>query len=152
MRTGAGRQRIQTTFGYFTSASRCSLLHECMNRQTQTTHTVHAVWKGSAGRVRPMANNVGTGLMFICLWDFGRWEWRGIILGWIPVKFRGIWSYRTSNTLIFFLFSQYSNGVQKQVTCLFITPNNKFQDHSHQHRLKKLMPLKEFSKQGSDNH
>ena len=43
-----------------------------------------------------------------CLWDSGRWEWWEIILGWIPLKFRGIWSYRISNTLIFFLFPQYS--------------------------------------------
>ena len=30
-----------------------------------------------------------------CLWDSGKWEWWEIILGWIPLEFHGIWSYKT---------------------------------------------------------
>ena len=49
-----------------------------------------------------------------CLWDSGRWEWWGIILELIPPYYRDIWPYKTSETLIFFLFSQYWGGVQEK--------------------------------------
>ena len=42
-------------------------------------------------------------------------------------------------------------GVQKKNTSLFISPNNEIRHHSHQNRLKKLVPRAHFSKQVSDN-
>ena len=42
-----------------------------------------------------------------CLWDSGRWEWWEISLELIPPYYRDIWPYKTSETLIFLLFSQY---------------------------------------------
>ena len=67
-------------------------------------------------------------------------------MGWIPLEFRGIWSYETSKTLIFLLFSQYSpgGGGPKKVEYLPTSPNNQFQDHSHQNRLEKCMPRAYF--------
>ena len=77
-----------------------------------------------------------------------------IILGWIPLEFHGIWSYktsRTSNSFSFFV-PTISPGVPKEITCLFTSPNNKFCDQSNQNRLKKLVPRAHFSKQVSENH
>ena len=56
------------------------------------------------------------------------------------------------NISFLFISSIFQWGVQQKVACLFISPGNKFQDHSHQNRLNKLVPLKDLSKQGSEIH
>ena len=43
-------------------------------------------------------------------------------------------------------------GGPQKVTCLFISPSNKFRDHSHQNPIKKLVPMKEMSTQVSEIH
>ena len=63
-----------------------------------------------------------------CLWVSGRWEWWEIILGWVPSKFRDIWSYRTSETLCFVIFSILGRGPRK-VNDLLISPSNQFRDY-----------------------
>ena len=52
----------------------------------------------------------------------------------------------------FICTSQYFKGGPTKVTCLFISPNNNFRDHSHQNRLKKLVPRAHFSKHVSEKH
>ena len=61
-------------------------------------------------------------------------------MGWIPVKFRDIWPYRTSETLIFLLFLNIW-GVQEKSIDLPTSPINQFQDHSHRNRIEKLVPV-----------
>jgi len=41
------------------------------------------------------------------IWDSGWWEWWGIVLGRIPIDFRDIWPYKTSETCSVLLISQY---------------------------------------------
>ena len=86
------------------------------------------------------------------LWDFGRWEGWEIILGWIPTNCRGIWSYQNLKNMIVLPFFSISPWGPTKTTCLFITPNNKFQDHPHQNRIEKLVPMKELSKQIPENY
>ena len=76
-----------------------------------------------------------------CLWDSGRWEGWGIIMGWIPVEF---WHHLVSQNLktwIFLLFSQYWGGVQKKSMISPLLIYNKFRYHTHKIRLEKLVPL-----------
>ena len=78
-----------------------------------------------------------------CLWDFGRWEWREIILELIPLEFHRIWSHKTQETCIFLLFSQYfilGLGPIK-VDDLLTSPINHFRDYFIRNRLKKLVPV-----------
>ena len=56
-----------------------------------------------------------------CLWDSDSWEEWERILEPIPPYYRDIWSHKTSDTLMFFLFSQHSHGDQQKATCLYIT-------------------------------
>ena len=78
------------------------------------------------------------------LWDSGRWEWWGIIMGWTPVEF---WHHLVSQnlkTLIFLLFSQsftFGAGVQQKVNDLLTSPINQFRDYFIRNRLEKLVPL-----------
>ena len=75
-----------------------------------------------------------------CLWDSDRWEGWGIIMGLIPPYYRDIWSHKTSETLIFFLFPQYFHGGQQKVKDLLTSPSNQFRDYSIWNRLEKLVP------------
>ena len=38
------------------------------------------------------------------IWDFGRWEWWGIILELIPLEFHKIWSHKGSFSWVFIVF------------------------------------------------
>ena len=61
-------------------------------------------------------------------------------MGWIPLDFHGIWPYKTSETLICLLFSQYWGGPKKSMISPLLI-YNKFRYHTHKIRLEKLVPL-----------
>ena len=92
------------------------------------------------------------------IWDSGRWEWLEIILELIPLEFHGIWSHKTSETLIFLLFFQYSVvifsilGGPKKVNDLLTSPSNQFRDYFIRNRLEKLVPLNYKIIQNQKNH
>ena len=71
--------------------------------------------------------------------DSGRWDGWGIIIGWIPLFFRDIWSHRTSETFfLFVIFSILGRSRNKHV--LGTSPRNQFRDYSIWNRIEKLMP------------
>ena len=69
------------------------------------------------------------------------WE---MVLGLVPPIYRPIWLYKTRETLIFLLFSQYFTleGVgPTKVDDLVTSPNNQFRDYFIRNRLEKLVPV-----------
>ena len=60
-------------------------------------------------------------------------------MGWIPVKFRNIWPYKTSETLILIIFSIV--GGPRKVDDLGTSPNNQFWDHFTRNRIEWLVEL-----------
>ena len=74
-----------------------------------------------------------------CLWDSGRWDGWGIILGLIPLFFAtsGLTKRRKHYFVCYFLNIGLGS---KKVNDLLTSPKNQFRDYFIRNRIEKLMP------------
>ena len=76
-----------------------------------------------------------------CLWDSGRWDGWGIILGLTSSFFRDIWSHKTSETLFLFVIFSILGRSRKKVNDHLTSPSNQFRDYFIWNRIAKWVPL-----------
>ena len=75
-----------------------------------------------------------------CFWDSGRWEWWGIILGWIPVRLSRHLILQNLRNMNFLVIFSILDGGPRKVNDLLTSPSNQFRDYHIWNRIEKLMP------------